>query len=207
MISILRWVAVVSVMASLACASAPSAAAITECDRLATHPADPDKPLPGLEREAIDFAKAEVACRAAVANDPYHARSHYQFGRVLFYQKKTAEAMPHLERATALGYRQAVFVLGYVYVLGQAVPQDSCRTAELWRQSGGLEHPWTGYYMVEYYLNGAFKECKITLSNAELERYLAQSQATLTVTASEGRVEKLAERLRQHIAAPAGAKP
>jgi tetratricopeptide (TPR) repeat protein len=203
----LRWISVVSVVLVLACASAPSAAAITECDRLATHPADPDKPLPGLEREAIDLQKAEAACRAAVADDPYHARSHYQLGRVLFYQKKTAEAMPHLERASALGYRQAVFVLGYVYVLGQAVPQDSCRTAKLWRQSGGLEHPWTGYYLVEYYLNGAFKDCKLTLSNAELERYLAQSQSTLTVSASEGRVEKLAERVRQHIAAQNGVKP
>jgi TPR repeat protein len=207
MMTVFRWLAVVSVLTMLACASTPSAAAVTECDRLATHPADPDKPLPGLEREAIDLVKAEAACRAAVADDPYHARSHYQLGRVLFYQKKTAEAMPHLERASALGYRQAVFVLGYVYVLGQAVPQDSCRTVALWRQSGGLEHPWTGYYFVEYYLNGAFKDCKPTLSNAELERYLAQSQATLTVAASEGRVEKLAERLRQHLAAQSGAKP
>jgi hypothetical protein len=60
---------------------------------------------------------------------------------------------------------------------------------------------------VEYYLNGAFKDCKLTLSNSELERYLAQSQATLTVSASEGRVEKLAERVRQHIAAQSGVKP
>jgi TPR repeat protein len=186
--------------AVLCLTSVPVAAAVTECDRLATHPADPDKPLPGLERKDIDLMRAEAACRAAVAEDSRHARSHYQLGRVLFYQKKTPEALEHLERASAIGYRQAIFVLGYVYMLGDPVPRNECRTAELWQRSIGLEHPWSGYYLVEYYLNDAFKGCKLTLSKADLQRYFALSQQTLTVAANEGRLEKLAARLQQHLA-------
>ncbi len=179
--------------------------AVTDCDHAASHPADPDKVAPGVERKGMDLARAEAACRAAVAADPRDARARYQLGRVLFYQGKAAEALPQLEAASATGYRQAIFVLGYVYTTGDALPRDDCRAAELWQRSIGLDHPWTGYYLVQYYLDGRFKQCRLTLSNADLERYTALAQNTISVAASAGRVEQLAARVKQYLAPPPAA--
>ena len=171
---------------------------VTECDRLASHPADPDKVLPGLERSQIDLPRAEVACRAAIAADPRAARAKYQLGRVLFYARHTEDALAQLERAASLGYRQAIFVLGYVYFDGTQVARDDCRAAALWQRSIGLDHPWTGYYLVNGWLDGRFSSCNIKLSDADLARYFALSREHLSVAASEGRVETLGDRLARH---------
>jgi TPR repeat protein len=116
---------------------------------------------------------------------------------VLFYQKKATEAVQHLERASTIGYRQAIFVLGYVLSQGEAVARDDCRAAQLWQQSIGLNHPWTAYYLVQLYLDGRFKTCKLELSRADIERYSAFASDTISVAASEGRVEALAQRVKQ----------
>ena len=100
-------------LALLGVLSMPARAEITDCDRLASHPSDPDKVLPGFERKDIDLPKAEATCRAVIAADDRRARAHYLLGRVLFYQKKTPAAILELERSAALGYRQAIFVLGH----------------------------------------------------------------------------------------------
>jgi TPR repeat protein len=157
--------------------------------------------VPGIAREGIDFARAEAACRAAIAADPRHARSHYVLGRVLFYQKKTTEALSHLEQAAAAGYRQAIFVLGFILIEGGPVKRDACRAARLWQRSLALEHPWTAYYLVEYYLNGAFESCDLKLTDADITRYVAAAERDITVEASRGRVEKLAQRVAQRAAA------
>ena len=170
-------------------------AAITECDRLASHPADPDKVLPGFERKDIDLPRAEAACRAAIAEEPRSARALYQLGRVLYYQKKTADALPFLERSAALGYRQAIFVLGFVFYEGSQAPHDDCRTAELWQRSMALEHPWTGFYLVDGYLDGRFASCGLRLSDAQLARYAEIATTRIPFAASEGRLEKLTARL------------
>lgn len=187
---------------------APAAhAAITDCDRLASHPADPDKVLPGVERGAMDLARAEEACRAAVAADPRSARAHYQLGRVLFYARKTPEALRALERAVEIGYRQAIFVLGYVYSEGTQVPRDECRAAALWERSVGLEHPWTGYYLVERHLDGRFRSCRLALADADLRRWLDLARERISVAASDGRIEQLAARLARHLQAPGASAP
>jgi tetratricopeptide (TPR) repeat protein len=175
-------------------------ARVTACDRAAAHPADPDRTAPGVERKAMDLAQAEAACRAAVAADPRDARARYQLGRVLFYQGKAAEAVPQLEAASTTGYRQAIFVLGYVYTTGQSLPRNDCRAAELWQRSIGLDHPWTGYYLVQHYLDGDFERCGLTLSDADLRRYVGLAASTISVADSAGRVERLAARLQQKLA-------
>jgi tetratricopeptide (TPR) repeat protein len=174
---------------------------VTECDRLATHPADPDKPLPGVERKDIDLARAEAACRAVLASEPNHARSHYVLGRVLFYQGKATDALSHLERATALGYRQAVFVLGFVLLEGGPVKRDVCRAAELWQRAAALEHPWTSYYWVENHLNGVFQGCATQLPESAIAQHVARARETISVEASRGRVEALTARVEQWAAA------
>ncbi len=181
---------------ALALVLAPAAhAGVTECDRMASHPSDPDKVLPGVHRPEIDLPRAEAACRAAVADDPRSARALYHLGRVLFYEKKTDEALQVLERSAGLGYRQSIFVLGFVLYEGTQAPRNDCRAAGLWQRSVGLDHPWTGAYLVEAYLDGRFASCGLKLGDADIERYYRLASTHISVDESEGRVERLGERL------------
>lgn len=185
-------------LAPLLLAGAPVAAAdaITRCDLAASHPDDPDRRAPGLERDAVDLKAAEAACRAAVAEAPEHARSAYHLGRVLFYQGRRAEAVPLLERSAAAGYRQSLFVLGFVLTLDPA-RADWCRAQALWRQAVGLEHPWSGYHLVEKHLDGRFAGCAGQVSPAELRRFMGVAADGISTAGSAGRVERLAARLAQ----------
>lgn len=187
---------VLVLLALLGLVSMPARAEITDCDRIASHPSDPDKVLPGFERKDIDLPKAEAVCRAVIAQDDRRARAHYLLGRVLYYQKKTPAAILELERAAALGYRQAIFVLGYVFYEGTQAPRDDCRAAQLWQQSIALEHPWTGAYLVEGYLDGRFKACGLRLTDDDLQRYLAISTSRIPYGESEGRLESATRKLQ-----------
>ncbi len=183
--------------ALLALLFAPAARAeVTDCDRVAAHPADPDKVLPGLNREEIDLPKAIEVCTRVLAERPGHARTLYTLGRVLYYRKRTEEAIAYLERAAAAGYRQAIFVLGYVLYDGSQTPRNDCRAAQLWQRSAALEHPWTGYYLVSAYLDGRFDACGVQLAEAEIARLVALSRDHVTVGASGGRIEALEQRLK-----------
>jgi TPR repeat protein len=182
----------------------PAMAEVTRCDRLAAHPSDPDRVTAGVERADIDFAAAEAACHEAIVTTPGSARARYQMGRILYYQDKVEESLKHLDIAADIGYRQAIFVLGYLYVEGK-VPRDPCKTARLWQRSAALDHPWTGYYLVKHYLDGTFENCELKFTHAELERYLAISSDHLSVSESNGQVEALTERLAAMRPAAAGA--
>lgn len=173
-----------------------SQAAVTRCDLLASHPDDPDRNAPGLESEQIDLPGAEAACREAVKHDPGSGRAHYHLGRVLYYQGKAAESVPELEAAAAIGYRQATFVLAYLLTDGK-VEHDACRALGLWRRSAGLEHPWSGYHLVQKALDGRFADCKDAPTGAELDRWMNLAREGITVAASNGRVEALAARLAE----------
>lgn len=186
-----------ALLALVALTFAPAARAeVTDCDRVAAHPADPDKVLPGFSRNEIDLPKAIEVCKRVLAERPDHARTMFTLGRVLYYSKRTEEAMPYLERAAAAGYRQAIFVLGFVLYDGSQTPRNDCRAAELWRRSAALEHPWTGYYLVTAYLDGRFDACGLKLSEAEIARLFALSRDHVTVGASAGRIEALEQRLK-----------
>ncbi|MDX2225029.1 MAG: hypothetical protein SFV21_19895, partial [Rhodospirillaceae bacterium] len=56
---------IIALLAWLCAAATPSAAAEpTACDRLASHPEDPDRVAPPVETTDLDFATAIAACRA-----------------------------------------------------------------------------------------------------------------------------------------------
>lgn len=189
------WINYTGIIAALLLSHAASAE-VTLCDRLATHPDDPDRNTAGLEREEIDFAAAERACRAAVADDALRARSQYHLARVLYYSGKVDESMQHLRIAADAGYRQAIFVLGYILADGK-VQHDDCRAGELFLRGIALEHPWSGAHFVEKALDGRFAKCDFVSGDAELERAMRLAEDRVTLTASAGRIEKLRARLSE----------
>lgn len=133
---------------------------VTDCDRLASHPEDPDRIGPGVGRQQIDLPKAIAACEAAVKADPRNPRLNYQLGRVLGYSGRGKEAVPYRAVAVDGSYPQALFVIGYITLLGlNQQPQDTCRAGELLRRSaiagrlaGQLGFP-------HYVLAGTFDAC------------------------------------------------
>jgi hypothetical protein len=131
----------------------------TDCDRLAAHPADPERVTPGVEPVA-DLAAAIAACRTALVHDPANPRLNYQLARVLTYSGAGSEALPHLERAVAAQYPQALFVTGFVLLDGMAgIAADPCRAGALIHESAvhGRLAGLIGY--PAYVLAGRFEAC------------------------------------------------
>jgi TPR repeat protein len=177
---------------------ASAASLIAACDTVASHPSDPARVAPGVAREAIDLPAAEATCRTALAAAPENARTAYHLGRVIFYQGRAAEALPYLRRASDAGYAQAAFVLGFVQTLGQpGIPKDVCAAQDLWRKSVALDHPWSGYYLVEAQMAGTFAPCPRQVTEADADRFLALAAARIGVAESAGRIETLVARRKR----------
>jgi hypothetical protein len=156
-------------------------AAVTECDRMAAHPSDPDRLTAGVSQadmRAAGFGRAIAACQAAVAADPGNPRLNYQLARSLGYAGRGDEAAPFREVAAGGDYPQALFVVGFVHLTGQGAPRDVCKAQRLIRRSAlaGRFAGLTGY--PHWVLAGAFNACPdFRRDPAELARFVGQARA------------------------------
>lgn len=193
----------IGTLIALLCCYPVGASAVTECDRQAGHSLDPDKVVAGISRSGMDLVAAEKACREAVEEYPAHARSNYQLGRVLYYQGRGKESLPFLTVAADAGYPQALFVLGFIQTIDDQLPIDYCEAARLWQQSAALDHPWTTVYLPWEYLKGNFKNCDITLSEADIARFEQFAIKNIPYGDSEGRIEALQSLMQERAATDA----
>lgn len=157
--------------------SPPPGAVVTECDRLAAHPEDPDRVAPGVPQAQVDTARAIEACRAAVAADPKNPRLNYQLARALGYAGRGREAAANRQAAVDGNYPQALFVVGYIHLFGlNDATRDPCKAAALIRRSAeaGRLAGLLGY--PAYLLDGKFEGCPANLSNAALLGYLERAR-------------------------------
>ena len=94
--------------------------AITECDRRAAHPDDPEKPddIAGVSDSAIDAASAIVPCRAAVSADPEEPRLKFQLARAYLFADQPAEAIDLLIEAAEEDHGAALAYLGDIILYG-----------------------------------------------------------------------------------------
>lgn len=155
---------------------------VADCDRRAGHPSDPDKVGEGIDSEKVDVPAAIKACAAAVQAEPANARVRYQLGRVLFYDKQTAKALPYLEAAATAGYRQAQFVFGFVYFDGRNdLAKDPCPAAPLWRKAAANGHYASEISYARGVIKGTFAACGPQADRTEVRRLL-ESAAGKTKT-------------------------
>lgn len=141
----------------------------TDCDRVASHPDDPGRAAPGVERAAIDLPSALATCQAELGRDPANARTRYQVARLLFYSGDSARAVAEMRRAADAGYPQAAFVYGTFISRGrEGAPADICLTEHYWRQSaaGGRQAARVQY--VRFALKGRFDGCERRASHEEM---------------------------------------
>lgn len=149
----------------------------TECDRLASHPDDPYRAAPGLERPQIDLPRAIEACKAAVARDPGNPRLNYLLGRTLGYSGRGAEGLGNRKVAVDADYPQALFVIGYMSLTGMnQQPKDVCGGAELIRRSA-LQSRIAGQLgFPRYVLSGLFDSCAVRKDKAEMLGFVAAAR-------------------------------
>jgi hypothetical protein len=155
--------------------------AITPCDRLAAHPSDPDKLVPGVSQAELLAAGADLAIRAceeAVAADPQNPRLNYQLARSLGYSGRGNEAQTYRDKAVAGDYPQALFVVGYVYLTGNGAPKDVCKAAPLIRRSA-LAGRFAGLVGYPHYVaTGTFAGClEVPVNVPELIAFLERAKA------------------------------
>ncbi len=153
---------------------------VTDCDRLAGHPSDPNAVTDGVSRGEMDMPAAIAACERAVAADAENPRLNYQLARAYGYSGRHDKAAPYRERALRAGYPQSLFVMGYILVTGWGGnPPDPCyggalirRSAQAGRYAGLIGFP---YYTVK----GVFDGCSnLGTDAAELEAMLEAAEAS-----------------------------
>jgi TPR repeat protein len=98
---------------------------VTDCDRLAALPGDPESPRSVTGVVIItDIVPALTACNAAMRQYPDVARFTYEAGRVAAAQKDYEQARQLFEKAITAGNTAAMTSLGGLYQNGNGVPQD-----------------------------------------------------------------------------------
>ncbi|MEM7730449.1 MAG: hypothetical protein AAF311_14465 [Pseudomonadota bacterium] len=135
---------------------------VTECDRLATHPNDPEAVLEdGVTREQMDKPAAIAACLAALEADPDNPRLNYQLARAYGYSGLHEEGDAYRMKAVRSGYPQSLFVFGYIRIEGwDGRPKEPCYGGELVRRSAEAGR-FAGLVGFPHYVQtGAFNGCE-----------------------------------------------
>ena len=178
----------------------------TDCDRLAAHPDDPNRVAPGRARADIDLPAAIAACEAAVRADPRNPRLNYQLARVYGYSGQGGKALPYRKAATDADYPQALFVVGYITLLGMnEQPQDTCAAAELIRRSAHQGRLAGQLGFVHYVVTGRFDGCGVRQDAAEMQGFLDAAKQQLGGDYYKSLlVEQLERQLRARVAPAVG---
>lgn len=149
---------------------------VTGCDLLAAHKRDPGHVGNPATSATMDKEAAIAACHVAVKADPDNPRLNYQLGRAYGYSGRGEEAMPYRLRALEADYPQSTFVIGYLYLLGRTIEQDTCKALDLWQRSARYRRLAALISLPRHYLDGDFAKCDVKLSNSDLRAYLNEAK-------------------------------
>ena len=151
---------------------------VTECDRLAAHPDDPEAVTAGTSRAEMDKPAAIAACRAAVSDDPHNPRLNYQLARAYGYSGLHEEGRSYREAALHAGYPQSLFVVGYIRLTGwDGREPDPCYGGELIRRSAAAGRFAGLVGFPHYALTSQFEDCETypVVDRAEMLGFLRRA--------------------------------
>ncbi len=195
--------------ASLLSPGLARAETVTDCDRWAAAPGDPDRLAPGVAAAELDFGAAVAACRQALAGAPGNARLDYQLGRLLA-AARDPDGLGHLEQAAAKDYRAAQHLLGLILGSDYLGAADGERSRALIGQAAAAGHTASQVHFGRLYLEGsgvkrdlatALRWYRAAADQGSPEAALALAEAHL---AGEG-VSKDAARAFAYLALPLAA--
>jgi hypothetical protein len=130
---------------------------VTDCDRLAAHPSDQQRP-PGIigvqAYSAIEIVPALKACNDAMRQYPDVARFVFQAGRVALAQKDYAGARRLFEQANSMGSKVAMNGLGVLYMNGWGVAKDYAQSRQWLERGAAADEPAAMTNLGRLYANG-----------------------------------------------------
>jgi Flp pilus assembly protein TadD len=151
----------------------PKDAIVTDCDRLASHPEDPDIVTTGVSGSKVDVPKAIAVCTTAVEREPGNARLRYQLARVLAYNGDSKRATEEMKRAADDGHRQAQFVYGlFVDRKRPDAPNDICVAEDYWLKAARAGRQAARVIYVQRLFQGRFDACSVQAAPTELGELL-----------------------------------
>jgi len=143
------------VAASPGCAHAQTPP-VQDCDRLAAHPLDPRRAVPGVAWDDLDAGKAIAACQAAVRAYPDELRFEYQLARAVDRAGETDRAFPMYRFLANEGYPAAQLAVGLMYNDGiGGVAADAAMAAGWFKQAAERGHPEAQRLLGLMYVKGA----------------------------------------------------
>lgn len=178
-----------------------SAGQATDCDRLASHPEDPDIVAKGVPGASVDIPKALAACEAAVAAFPQDARQRYQLARILAYSGDTRRATQEMKLAADGGHRQAQFVYALFVDRGRPdAPSDPCVAEDYLLKAARAGRQAARVLYVERVFDGRFDGCRVQASNTELGQLLDVAAAEASDFYERLLIDELRDRLAERSA-------
>jgi len=142
---------------------------VTDCDRLAAHPSDPNKLTPGVAQADVDIPAAKAACIKAHAAAPNDGRILYQLGRTYVYNQEFEQGIGYFRQSDAAGYAQGQFVLGLVLMQGYGTEPDTCGGGQLWVKAARQPHLYAKVYLVNNWVDGLFDGCGLEITEQEMD--------------------------------------
>lgn len=152
---------------------------VTECDRFASHPSDPEAVTAGVTREQMNKPAAIAACLATLEADPDNPRLNYQLARAYGYSGLHEQGDLYRDKAVRAGYPQSLFVVGYIRIEGwDGREPDPCYGGELVRRSAHAGR-FAGLVGFPHYVqSGAFDGCEAypAIDPDEIATFLDQAE-------------------------------
>jgi len=120
-----------------------SADIVSDCDRQAANPADPQRPreMAGVKLGEIQIVPALAACSQAMRQYPDVARFIYQAGRVAQVQNDYATARQLYEKAAGMNYAASYVNLGQLFQMGNGVPKDYGEARKWYEKAVAADDP------------------------------------------------------------------
>lgn len=140
-----------------------------ECDRLAAHPFDPNRPdgISGVLIQDLESVGAIPACEQALEQNPGQARLQFQLARSLYKAERYPEALHLIRRAAEQGYTPAERNLGHGYYRGKILPPDDGEAVKWFRKAAEK-----GYALAQYDLGKMYERGHgVPLNNAEAVKW------------------------------------
>jgi TPR repeat protein len=156
---------------------------VTECDRLAAIPFDPDKP-PTLRSVGYGAKPAAVAaCREAVEKYPDVRRYKAQLASALLTQQEHAEARILAEQSAEAGHAAAMLILFDMYVRGLGGPERKDEAHDLLLKAAAEGLPFAIFLLADAYDSGGFD---FEVNKEEAQRLWRVLRSTLEAAMAAG---------------------
>lgn len=154
-------------------ASTAPPAAVTECDRLASNPEDPDRRAPPVPREKVDLPRAIAVCEEQVRRTPGDLRAQYQLARTLIYAGQSERGVAEMKKGADAGDRQSQFVYGLLISRHRdAAPADMCIAEAYWLESARQGRQAARVTYVHHVVHGQFDKCRVQAKDSEMRDFL-----------------------------------